>query len=111
MHPKAWIHASIIPVMQLTERQRKNLRRLGHGLKPIIFVGQAGASAAVLQELEQSLAHHELLKVNIRGANRTDRDATISALVSASGAQLIQKIGNMALLYRQHPEAPKIKLS
>lgn len=97
--------------MNITERQRKILRRLGHDLKPIIFVGQAGVSEAVIKELEQSLAHHELLKVNIRGADRADRDDTISALVSTTGAQLIQRVGNMALLYRRHPKHPKIKLS
>ena len=96
--------------MDITERQRKMLRGLGHNLKPVIFVGQAGASDAVLKELEQSLAHHELLKVNIRGADRADRDNTISALVTNTGAQLIQRIGNMALLYRRHPKHPKIKL-
>jgi RNA-binding protein len=97
--------------MNITERQRKILRGLGHSLKPVIFVGQAGVSDAVLKELEQALAHHELLKVNIRGADRADRDSTISALVTNTGAQLIQSVGNMALLYRRHPKHPKIKLS
>lgn len=96
--------------MNITERQRKILRGLGHSLKPVIFVGQAGVSPAVLKELEQSLAHHELLKVNIRGADRADRDHTIGALVTSTGAQLIQRVGNMALLYRRHPEHPKIDI-
>lgn len=97
--------------MNLTEKQRKLLRGLGHKLKPVITVGQAGVSDALLKELKQSLAHHELLKVSVRVADRATRDNTIADLVGHSGAQLVQATGNMALLYRRHPKTPKINLN
>ncbi len=97
--------------MKLTERQRKHLRGLGHKLKPVVYVGQSGVSDTLFKELEQSLAHHELLKVSVRGADRAARDSTIANLVDRSGAQLVQTVGNMALLYRRHPKTPKIKLN
>lgn len=97
--------------MDLTERQRKLLRGLGHKLKPVIYVGQAGISDTLLKELKQSLAHHELLKVSVRVTDRAIRDSTIADLAGQSGAQLVQTTGNMALLYRRHPKTPKIKLN
>lgn len=97
--------------MDLNEKQRKLLRGLGHKLKPIIYVGQAGISDTLVKELKQSLAHHELLKVNVRVADREMRESTIAELVGQSGAHLIQAMGNMALLYRRHPKTPKIKLN
>ena len=97
--------------MNLTEKQRKVLRRLGHKLKPIIYVGHAGVSEPLLKELDQSLAHHELLKVSVRVADRGLRNSTIDDLASHCGAELIQTTGHMALLYRRNPETPKIKLS
>ena len=86
--------------MKLSERQKKFLRGLGHQLKPLIMVGEAGVSSSLLAEFESTLAHHELIKVRVRVGDRDERDAVIEKLCSGSSAQLIQRIGNVALLYR-----------
>jgi RNA-binding protein YhbY len=52
--------------MKPTEAQKKYLRGLGHGLKPLIIIGEAGASESVLAEFESTLSHHELIKVSVR---------------------------------------------
>ena len=65
--------------MNLTEQQKKFLRGRGHQLKPMIMIGDAGLSDAVLAEYESTLDHHD-----------------------DSSAQLIQRIGNVALLFRQN---------
>jgi RNA-binding protein len=93
--------------MTLSEAQKKFLRGLGHGLKPLIMVGDAGLSDAVLAEFETTLAHHELIKVSVRVGDRTARDAIIAELCAVSSAALIQRVGNMALLYRENPEKKK----
>jgi RNA-binding protein len=46
--------------MELNEHQKKFLRGLGHQLKPVIIVGEAGLSDSLLAEFESTLAHHEL---------------------------------------------------
>lgn len=86
--------------MNLNEHQKKFLRGLGHQLKPLIMVGEAGLSASLLAEFESTLAHHELVKVRVRVGDRDERDAVIEKLCSDNSAQLIQRIGNVALLYR-----------
>jgi len=86
--------------MNLSEHQKKHLRGLGHQLKPLIMVGDAGLSESVLAEYESTLDHHELIKVRVRVGDREARDAIIEKLCTDSEAILIQRIGNVALLFR-----------
>ncbi|MDH3337910.1 MAG: YhbY family RNA-binding protein [Gammaproteobacteria bacterium] len=94
--------------MALSEAQKKYLRGLGHGLKPLILVGEAGLSTAVLSEFEATLAHHELIKVSVRIGDRKARDTIIQELCNTGSAALVQRVGNMALLYRENPDKRKI---
>ena len=96
--------------MSLSQAERKFLRGRGHALKPVVIVGGAGLTDAVLTELEGALSHHELVKVSLRIGNRERRDALLDELLDKSKATLLQRIGNMALLYRQ-AEQPKLLLS
>lgn len=86
--------------MNLTEQQKKFLRGRGHQLKPVIMIGEAGLSEAVVAEYESTLDHHELIKVSVRVGDRSARDEIIRKLCDDSSAQLIQRIGNVALLFR-----------
>ena len=90
--------------MDLTQPQKKYLRGCGHDLKPLIMVGDAGLSESLLAEYESTLAHHELIKVRVRAADRESRDEMINQLCVNHSASLIQRIGNIALLYRANPE-------
>lgn len=86
--------------MNLSESQKKFLRGLGHSLKPVIIVGDSGLSESLLAEYESTLNHHELVKIRVRVGDRAARDEIIRKLCSESSARLIQRIGNVALLYR-----------
>ena len=96
--------------MSLSQAEQKFLRGRGHALKPVVIVGGAGLTDAVLTELEAALSHHELVKVSLRIGNRERRDSLLDELLDRSKATLLQRIGNMALLYRQ-AEQPKLLLS
>lgn len=96
--------------MSLSEAQKKYLRGLGHQLKPVVMVGDGGLSPTLLEEYETSLQHHELIKVSVRVGDRRERDKLIGELCGIGSAELIQRIGNVALLYRENPEQKKIKL-
>ena len=90
--------------MSLTEVQKKYLRGLGHRLKPTIMVGESGITESLFKEYETTLAHHELIKVRVRVGDRDARDAMIERLCTDSAAVLVQRVGNVALLYRPNPE-------
>jgi RNA-binding protein len=96
--------------MTLKESQKKYLRGLGHKLNPTITVGDKGLSESVLAEYESTITHHELIKVKVRVGDREVRDQIIGELCEGSSAELIQRIGNVALLYRQNPEQQKIRV-
>lgn len=95
--------------MKLTENQRKHLRRLGHALKPVVMIGNAGLTDSVAAEIDAALEHHELIKIRVRVGDRAARDHVMNGVVERLHAELIQRIGNMALLYRP-AEEPKLVL-
>ena len=96
--------------MNLTEKQRKHLRGLGHALKPIVFIGKTGASDAVAAETARALNDHELVKVRVIGMERDARDEALAALATRTGSALVGRIGHVAILYRANPEKPRIVL-
>jgi RNA-binding protein len=96
--------------MNLSKSQKKYLRKRGHQLNPVILVADSGLSKTVLQEFDSTIAHHELIKVRIRAADRKSRDAMINELCQKGSADLIQRIGNIALIYRANPDSTKIQL-
>lgn len=95
--------------MSLTQAQKKAFRSIGHHLNPVVTVSENGISEGVLAELDRALADHELIKVKLALPERDDRAAMLDELIAASRAELVQKIGKMALLYRKNPKAnPKL---
>lgn len=94
----------------LTEKQKKYLRGLAHGRDPIVLIGQAGLSDAITAELDTALRAHELVKVRARVGDRDERDRIFDALSAQTHSMLVQRIGNVAVLYRRHAEKPRIIL-
>ena len=96
--------------MTLSEKQRKHLRTLGHALKPVVMIGAKGLTESVLQELDQSIEHHELMKIRVTVGDRDARDAVIAEVCARSGAELVQRVGNIALLFRPRKKNSAIVL-
>lgn len=94
---------------KLTNRQRSFLRALAHALKPVVTLGQAGLTPAVCNEIELSLAHHELIKVRLNCSDREERKKLAADICRQTASHWIQNIGHVAILYRP-AEAPRIKL-
>ncbi|MET0012916.1 MAG: ribosome assembly RNA-binding protein YhbY [Sedimenticola sp.] len=96
--------------MPLSNPQKRHLKGLAHSLKPVVMVGQHGLTEGVFNELEIALDTHELIKVRISAGDRDERDEMLTVLVEKSSAELVQRIGNIAVLYRHNPKKPKIVL-
>ncbi len=99
---------STLPPPPLSERQRRHLRGLAHGLQPVVRLGSAGLSDAVVRETDRALADHELIKIKAPGGDRQARDAMFEELARRCGGLLVHRIGNVAVLYRSRPDLPKI---
>jgi RNA-binding protein len=97
--------------MPLTSSQKRHLRGLAHHLKPVVMLGQQGVSQGVLAELDAALEHHELVKVRLGSLGGPEpRERVIGELCAATGAERVQTIGHVAVLYRPAREAPRIRL-
>ncbi|AVE56378.1 ribosome assembly RNA-binding protein YhbY [Acinetobacter baumannii] len=85
----------------LSIHERKRLRQIGHVLNPVVMIGGQGLTDAVIEETLRALNDHELIKVKIAGEDREARAAVIDAIVEATGAEAVQKIGKIVLLYKK----------
>ena len=95
-------------IMQLSEKQKKHLRRLAHPLHPLVMLGNAGLTDAVVGELDRALADHELVKVSARVGERTTRDATLEELARRTQASMVQRIGHVGVFYRRGKGLAKV---
>lgn len=90
--------------LTLTRDERLRLRARAHHLDPVVLLGAAGLTEAVIKETDRALAAHELIKVRIPGDDRDDREAVCVRLADQLGAARVQLIGKTLVLYRPRPE-------
>ena len=90
--------------MPLDSAQRKQLLPRCNQLKPVVMVGNAGVTDAVVAELDSALLTHELVKVRVNAGAREERRTMIDKLTADTGSDLVQAIGHVVVLYRPRPE-------
>jgi len=76
----------------------------------VVMVGQHGLRDTVLEEISIALDFHELIKIKVSAGDRDERDAIIASIIDETRAELVQRIGNMAVLFRRNPKKPKVVL-
>lgn len=86
---------------------RRSLRAHGHALSPIVQVGKAGVTAAVVKQVEQALADHELVKLRVDADSPDDRFAAADQLAAQPGVNVVQILGRAILIYKRHPHQPR----
>ena len=93
----------------LTPAQRQFLKSLAHRLQPVVMIGTQGLTAAVLKEIEHSLAAHELIKIKAATEEAETRKAWVEQICKTTKAVAVQQIGKVIVIYRP-AEAPVISL-
>ena len=88
---------------------RKTLRAAGHHLFAIVQVGKEGITDAVVHQLDQALAEHELVKVKVGAGSPEDRFAVAEGLAEGAGAAVAQILGRTMLLYRKGLERSRFE--
>jgi RNA-binding protein len=97
--------------MTLSSRQRAALRSLAHDLKPVQQIGKEGLTPAVVAAAEDALRTRELLKIRVlESAPGTPAGFGRELTAAIRGAQLVQVVGRVLVVYRAHPETPEIRL-
>jgi RNA-binding protein len=86
------------------------LRGLGHHLAPIVQIGKEGITDSLVAATREALLAHELIKVRVGTESPVDRKDAGAELADRAGAALAQTLGRTLLLYKRHPQKPKIVL-
>lgn len=94
----------------LNGAQRRHLRGLGHPLKPVVRVGKHGVTEGVIEAAAVALDDHELIKLQIAGESKADRQADGELIARRTGSHFVQLLGGTALLYRRRLDGPEVPL-
>ena len=95
---------------ELKGSQRKYLRGMAHSYKPLVQIGKEGLSKNVLGAIDTALEAHELIKVKI-AAERDQREQFVPVIEERLECECVGTVGRMAILYRQHPDLEKRKIT
>jgi RNA-binding protein len=85
----------------LTPAERKALKARAHKLEPVVQIGAKGLTDEVLAEIERALHAHELIKVRAAGLERGERDEVLAGVCRKTGAETVQQVGKVFVLYRK----------
>jgi RNA-binding protein len=96
--------------MTLNGKQKRKLRALAHPLKPVVQIGQRGVTEAVALQVDTALGNHELIKVRLGAESPLDRNEAATLLIPQTGCEVAGMIGRVLILYRPHPDRPRIRL-
>ena len=94
---------------ELTPAERRALRARAHPLHPVIMVGEAGLTPAVISEIDRALKSLELIKIRVLGDDRNARAAMIEQICAALDASPVQHIGKILVVFRPRPESAEPK--
>ena len=89
---------------------KKQLRAMGHKLKPVVTIAGNGLSESVCEEVNRALNDHELIKIKLQVGDRDARQQLSAELCEKTQAELVQTIGAMILILRRTKQ-PNPKLS
>lgn len=97
--------------MDLTSKQRAQLRGLANGIDTIIHIGKDGIGDNLIAQTNDALEARELIKGRVlENALLSSREAA-EALAQATRSEVVQVIGTKFVLYRpSHNKEKKDKI-
>ena len=96
--------------MELTSKQRAQLRGLANSIDTILHIGKYGIGENLIKQADDALEARELVKGKVLD-NNIEYDARTAAaeLAQATRSQVVQVIGTKFVLYRESHSKPKEK--
>ena len=95
--------------MSLSPKQRSFLRGQAHHLTPVVMIGKEGLTPAVLKAVYQALRSHELIKIKVPADDQETFKASVNDILEAcEGAEKVQTIGHLLVLFRPSTPAGKV---
>ena len=94
-------------IPELSNAQKKYLRKLGHALEPVVYIGKEGLAQSVIEAIDAALDYHELIKVKIINTTKISKHEAAEIVPGKTGSKLVLLVGKTLLLYRSNPNRKK----
>ena len=92
--------------------QKRFLRSLAHPLKPVVFVGQKGLTAALTDAMNDALDRHELIKVKFVDFKEKSKKLALAEQIEATvPCEMVGMVGHMVTFYRRQSDPKKRKIT
>ena len=97
--------------MELTSKQRAQLRGLANSIDTILQVGKDGIGENLIKQADDALEAREIIKGRVLD-NNIEYDARTAAeeLAKATRSEVVQVIGSKFVLYRMQHDKSKRKI-
>ena len=98
--------------MVLTGKQVRQLRSLAHHLNPVIIIGKADVTDGTVEQANEALEAHELIKCSVLDTASMDAREAARELAGRCHAEIVQVIGRKFSIYREtsRDDVEKIEL-
>jgi len=93
--------------MNLTSKEKRNLKSQANRLKPEVLIGKAGLTDGIVETSLNSLKTKELLKVKILDSCEVGKTEIAERLSGHLKAEVIQILGNIILFYKKLPDTDR----
>ena len=87
--------------MDLTSKQRAQLRGLANGIDTILQIGKDGIGENLIKQADDALEARELIKCRVLETSEYTAREAAEALAPLVRAEIVQVIGTKFVLYRQ----------
>ena len=96
--------------MDLTSKQRAQLRGLASTEDTIVHIGKGGITENIIIQMNDALKARELVKGRVLESSLLTAQEACDRLAATCRAEPVQVIGSKFVLYKRNEQKPKIEL-
>lgn len=94
----------------MTGKQRAYLKKISHGMKPVIQVGKDGVSPQLISQVSETIHKRELIKINILETCPDELKEVAEKICERARCKFVSLIGRKLTVYKKNEKEPKISL-
>lgn len=96
--------------MELTSKQRSQLRGIANGIDTIVIIGKDGITENLAKQANDALDAREIIKCRVLENSMLTAREACDELSRLTRSEQVQVIGTKFVLYRQHYDRNKRKI-
>ena len=96
--------------MELTSKQRAQLRGIANTLDTIVIIGKDGITENLIKQANDALEAREIIKCRVLENSLLTAREACDELSRLTRSEQVQVIGSKFVLYRQHYDKSKLKI-